>query len=315
MIFTSATAFEVDGVRTNHESKEDKIFYPRGKGNWNPSLPKVFAVTLVITILSLYFIPSYSYISKIVFAKVNTSESKLTQPQNSARDVTFELQPFESSTGVDINTALLPTTNASKSSNEVPKKPNVTLDKAVNFSIPRGSVAITFDDGPSIHTKDIVNILEKYHVGGTFFFVGTQVKKYPESVKYVDDYDFSIGNHSMSHANLSNLSIEKQRFELEGNNRLIESIISKPVLLFRPPYGSRDVSLSELTAKNNMKMVLWNNDPEDWHKQSQKTLDYIFQTRSTGAIILLHESKETLQILPTIIEYLQNQQLNIVNLN
>nr|WP_280521268.1 polysaccharide deacetylase family protein [Paenibacillus mangrovi] len=186
----------------------------------------------------------------------------------------------------------------------------------INYSVPKDFVAITFDDGPSKYTKDIVDILTDYHVGGTFFFVGTQVKKFPESVKYVGEHGFSIGNHSMSHANLQKLSLAEQQAEILGNNRLIESITSKPVVLFRPPYGSMNAQTKEIVEYANMKITMWNRDPEDWKfkKNPQKVLSYIEHSKTRGSVILLHESKETVELLPDIIEYLQQQKVQIINL-
>ncbi len=192
----------------------------------------------------------------------------------------------------------------------------VNLDKMINYSVPKDFVAITIDDGPSKYTKDIVDILTDYHVGGTFFFVGTQVKKFPESVKYVVDHGFSIGNHSMSHANLQKLSLAEQQAEILGNNRLIENITSAPVVLFRPPYGSVNTQTQKIVEDANMKMTMWNSDPEDWKnkKNPQKVLHYIEHSQTMGSVILLHESKETVELLPDIIEFLQQQKVQIINL-
>lgn len=46
------------------------------------------------------------------------------------------------------------------------------LKQGVTYNLPDGYVALTFDDGPSIYTKEIVEILKQYNVGGTFFFCG-----------------------------------------------------------------------------------------------------------------------------------------------
>ena len=278
-------------------------------------LSRALVMTAILTMLSFIYLPSYSYISEKVFAKLITVTPDLVEPTFSEPEVALEMKESVYSNPANVVSVSLPAVTKPTEEKELPEKHTVKLDKPVSFTVPLGFVAITFDDGPSIYTKDIVDVLNKYNVGGTFFFVGTQVQKFPESVKYVDDHGFSIGNHSMTHSNLSNLSAEKQLSELERTNQLIQNITSKPVLLFRPPYGSRDNKLSELIAKKNMRMVLWNNDPEDWHNDSpQQTLNYISQTRSTGAIILLHESKATLEILPMIIEYLQKEQLKISSL-
>ncbi|WP_169810068.1 polysaccharide deacetylase family protein [Paenibacillus antarcticus] len=269
--------------------------------------------TVIIAMLSFLYIPEYSYISEKVFANVFTVSPNIPAPVTYASEENPE--NYESNLTAPLEEKILPEVILTSEVAE-PKIPTkVTLVKAVSFNVPSGSVALTFDDGPSIYTKEIVNILNTYNVGGTFFFVGTQVRKFPEAVKYVDANGFSIGNHSMTHANLPQLSATDQQYELHQTNQFIQQIINKPVLLFRPPYGSRDDNLNALVANSNMRMVLWNNDPEDWNtRDSQKILHYIMNSKSTGSIILLHESKETLKALPLIIQFLQKQQLEISSL-
>ncbi|OAB45968.1 polysaccharide deacetylase family protein [Paenibacillus glacialis] len=279
-----------------------------------PLLSRMLVSTVIIAMLSFLFVPEYSYISERVFANVFTNSSELTDKavmKSELNTVKYESNPSSPSEENVLASVIL-------QPSEVPKPisaPEIILDQSVNFNLPSGSVALTFDDGPSIYTKEIVDVLKKYGVGGTFFFVGSQVRKFPEAVKYADANGFSIGNHSMTHSNLSQLSATIQQYEIEQTNQLIQQITSNPVLLFRPPYGSRDDKLTDLMTNNNMKMVLWNKDPEDWNNSnSQKILNYIINTHSTGSIILLHESKETLKALPFIIEFLQKQQLEISSL-
>lgn len=196
-----------------------------------------------------------------------------------------------------------------------PSFPIMVLDEVVTYSIPEGSVALTFDDGPSKYTKEITDILKKYQVGGTFFFIGRNVKKYPSYVQYVKSNGYSIGSHSMSHPNLKELSYEKQEYELLHTNQLIEEVIKEKVVLFRPPYGSKNDTTLELVNKNHNKMVLWNTDTEDWKSRNpDKVFNSILKSKASGSIILLHESQIVVDTLPKIIEHLQEQDLKIVNL-
>ena len=62
-------------------------------------------------------------------------------------------------------------------------------------------------------------------------------------------------------------------------------------------------------------MVLWNNDPKDWKtRNSDRILDDIQSSDVSGSIILLHESQAVIDALPNIVEYLQQFDLEIVNL-
>ncbi|MDX1806592.1 MAG: polysaccharide deacetylase family protein [Paenisporosarcina sp.] len=193
--------------------------------------------------------------------------------------------------------------------------PFVELKDSVSYNIPKGKVALTFDDGPTKYTKEITDVLKRHEVGGTFFFIGNNVKRYPDSVQYVHSNGYSIGSHSMSHVNFTNLTNEKKEYEILQTNTLIEDLIQEKVVLFRPPFGSKNEETIEVTNKTHSKMVLWNADTEDWKTHNANDiLDYVVNTKSSGSIILLHESPAVIQALPKIIDYLKRKDLEIVNL-
>lgn len=196
-----------------------------------------------------------------------------------------------------------------------PAVPVVQLKSTVNYNVPKGKVALTFDDGPSKYSKKMVDVLKKYKVGGTFFYIGTNVKNYPECVKYAKKNGFSIGSHSLSHSRFTALPIKKQEKEILQSNQLIKQITGEPVVLFRPPYGAKNNSTVKLAQKYNLDIVLWNIDTEDWKSRNSKIIiQSIKKEKTSGSIILLHESQATLNALPQIIEYLQKQDLEIVSL-
>lgn len=193
--------------------------------------------------------------------------------------------------------------------------PVVKLEETINYSIPKGKVALTFDDGPSKYSKKMIDVLKKYKVGGTFFYVGTRVKQFPEYVEYAKNNGFSIGSHSMSHSLLTKLPIKKQETEITQTNQLIKQITGEPVVLFRPPYGAKNNSIIQLVKKHHSELVLWNIDTEDWKSRNAKIiLQSVKKEETSGSIILFHESQATLEALPDIIKYLQKQDLEIVSL-
>ncbi len=196
-----------------------------------------------------------------------------------------------------------------------PKTPFLNLTDLITYRVPDGTVALTFDDGPSEYTKEIADILLENNIGGTFFFLGDNVLEYPDSVAYVANNDLSVGNHSYNHRDYTKMPYEEQEQDLLKSREIIEDIISAPVTLFRPPYGANNHDTFDLMETSETKMVLWNNDPEDWkHRKEENILEYITSHNASGAIILLHETKETVKSLPRIIEYLREQDLEIVNL-
>ncbi|MBE3102379.1 MAG: polysaccharide deacetylase family protein [Firmicutes bacterium] len=201
------------------------------------------------------------------------------------------------------------------SSSNQPTIPFIELGEATTYSIPEGNVALTFDDGPSQYSIEIADVLKKYGVGGTFFFIGRNAKKYSDYVQYIQSNGYSIGSHSMNHVNIANLSHEEQENELIQSIKLLEEITNGEIILFRVPFGSFNKQVKDLMHEHQYKMVLWNNDPKDWKtRDADKIFNDIQNSYTSGSIILLHESQAVVDALPRIIEYLQGLDLEIINL-
>ncbi|MGI6332974.1 MAG: polysaccharide deacetylase family protein [Zhaonellaceae bacterium] len=181
-------------------------------------------------------------------------------------------------------------------------------------SLPEGQVALTFDDGPSAYTEDILSILKEHDVPATFFFIGANIPKYPHAVVAARDQGHAIGLHSFAHRRLSELSKEKQEQDIDSALQAIEPYVNR-VSLFRPPYGSYDNNTKAILAKHRMSLVLWNRDPRDWAVgSSQQIIDYFYDISPSRGIYVLHENALTLEVLPQIISYIKEMGLELVAL-
>lgn len=198
---------------------------------------------------------------------------------------------------------------------EEPGLPFYELKDGTSYNVPEGMVALTFDDGPSQFTSEIVTILKENQVGGSFFLVGANINKYPGQVEYIHENGYSIGSHSMTHINFPASAVATQQSELQKSAALIEGTTGEKVTLFRPPFGHFNQSTEQLTQELGQRIVIWNNDPKDWNKKSSNDIiNHIKSTEVSGSIILLHEKQATVDALPEIISYLQGLGLQIVSL-
>jgi peptidoglycan/xylan/chitin deacetylase (PgdA/CDA1 family) len=187
---------------------------------------------------------------------------------------------------------ILDSTDLTESSNNeldsavpsVPDNLNIDVDPA------KPMVALTFDDGPSKYTAEIVALLEKYDVHATFFQLGNLMTSYPEAEKAIMDQGSEISSHTWDHRNLTKLSASEIRDELNNTNSTIESISGSKSTLFRPPYGSMNSSVKSIAKELDLIAVLWSVDPEDWrYKNADKVYNNIMSNLKDGDIILCHD--------------------------
>ena len=117
------------------------------------------------------------------------------------------------------------------------------------FSPNKPVVYLTFDDGPNDSTTtDILKILEKEKIKGTFFCIGNNVVKNPEVFQEIIEKGHSVGNHSMSHINGWKVTKNKYLKDIEKATEIIKSN------LFRPPYGKLNFS-STSQLKKSLKLL------------------------------------------------------------
>lgn len=294
-----------------HTSDDEPV-----KRNYKIAYYSIAILTLIGLLSWRYFFPMESKASFNEEASAQSAHAtEQSDPEIELEIETEEKQPeiIDAEVGEDLAEETQDDENPSDNMDIA--LPNWELEKLKSYEVPKGMVALTFDDGPSIYSKKIVDILNEYEIGGTFFAIGRNVKKYPDELKYIYDNGYSIGSHTMNHVNLANASQDKLTEEVYTSMELLKEITGTEPVLFRPPYGSYNKKFEKLIEDNQYKIVLWNNDPEDWKVQNaDKILQHIKNTKTSGAIILLHETKPVTDALPRIIEYLQGLDLEIVSL-
>lgn len=178
------------------------------------------------------------------------------------------------------------------------------------YNLPKGYVALTFDDGPSAYTQDIVDVLVEHDVAATFLFIGKQVNRHSDAVAYAHKQGMVVGNHTWDHNDLSAMKEEKQADNIGKANDVLEQLVGHSIKVFRPPYGAMNEESKDTVTSLGMKLLMWNRDPEDWRATStEDILNYFKQTEPSGGIYLLHEKKASLEALPAIIDYLKKQDL------
>lgn len=155
-------------------------------------------------------------------------------------------------------------------------------------------LAITFDDGPSAYTAELLEVLKANEAKATFFVLGSQASAYGHLLQKMDEYGFEVGSHSYSHRDYTSLSTDQVLQDLRLTDSAIVSGMGRPPHLFRPPYGAYNTETIAVLRSEGKALVMWNVDTKDWaYRDAQYVKNYILHHAGEGSIILLHDIHRT----------------------
>ncbi len=162
-------------------------------------------------------------------------------------------------------------------------------------------VALTFDDGPTEHTDDVLKILEEKNVRATFYTVGGAMERRPEQARNIVKNNHELANHSYSHQRFLLLNDMPWfvKSEIDKTNDLIRKAGYAGDITFRPPYGKKFFFLPLYLSILGMKTVLWDVEPDTYagrragEERTRFLVDYAVQNVKPGSIILIHPFCET----------------------
>ena len=193
-------------------------------------------------------------------------------------------------------------------------------------------IALTFDDGPHpISTPKVLDILDSYGVKGAFFVIGQNVLSYPNTAREIVNRGHEIENHSYTHPIYSLLTPEANRSQLQATNDVIKEVTGATPHYFRKPYSDHsqivngsDIVYLKMLSELGLKANEYDIDSKDWLLDSSDEIvarvkNLIEASDGHYSQILLHDAHHTpeltLEALPQIIEYLRDENIEIVPLS
>lgn len=176
-------------------------------------------------------------------------------------------------------------------------------------------MAITFDDGPDTQDLELLEVLKKYEVPATFFYLGSKVKAFPEIVKKVSAGQHEIGFHSMRHQRVKWFSQAGQSDEFRQGKEILANL-GVNMSLFRPPYGDFNERLVRTAKDNGMETVLWTIDSRDWTGIGADAMaKNVIRHFHPGAVLLFHSQHPvTLRAVPKVLEAAERENYRFVSL-
>ena len=165
-------------------------------------------------------------------------------------------------------------------------------------------IALTFDDGPHPeHTPRLVDQLDQLGLKATFFVVGRNAEKYPQLIRRMYAAGHEIANHTYTHSEPSQTSVEQFLAEIQQTDALVRQLTGLTMSTMRPPKG--ELNLSKLRGLWNARktVALWNVDPKDYRMQdASEAMRWCEAYRpNDGDIVLLHDiHPHALKIVETL---------------
>ncbi|KAI0156670.1 carbohydrate esterase family 4 protein [Hypoxylon sp. FL1284] len=174
-----------------------------------------------------------------------------------------------------------------------------------------GQIALTFDDGPWLYTKEVLDELDKYNVKATFFVTGKnrflnrqiddESTEWPDMVRDIYGRGHQIGAHTWTHPHMEQINRTERVAEMVYNEMALRNVLGVVPTYMRLPYGG---PLSEEVVADvdglGYHMVQWNVDTKDYSHDSEADIstsiamfDEAIGRNGTGSyIVLSHDVHE-----------------------
>jgi peptidoglycan/xylan/chitin deacetylase (PgdA/CDA1 family) len=191
--------------------------------------------------------------------------------------------------------------------------------------IPQKVAYITIDDGPSLYTSQILNILDQKKAKATFFMLAPNIQAHAAVVKRLINEGDYPALHSVTHDKHmlydgDPLNVAHEMFQTD---LILKEYTGAYTFLVRAPYGSKPYMTKEFRdglVDYGFKMWDWSIDSNDWRYPGQgdkivneiKTQLAAVEEEHQPVVILLHESQTTVTVLPQIIDYLHARGYKLV---
>jgi peptidoglycan/xylan/chitin deacetylase (PgdA/CDA1 family) len=200
--------------------------------------------------------------------------------------------------------------------------PCVTLDRTPVRSGPATTkaVALTFDDGPSPYTPQVLDVLRAHGAHATFFVVGRNLAGREPLLQRMLVEGNEIGNKTWSERHAPAITRAGLDRELRLTSARIASIVPVRPCLTRPPYNEAVARHADAGAEAGMTTALWTVDPRDFELRSPDVIaERVLAGVRPGGIVVLRDGGSdrwaTVQALPRILTTLARRGYRVVTVS
>jgi len=164
----------------------------------------------------------------------------------------------------------------------------------------RSQVALTYDDGPGRSTRVILELLDRHGARATFFLVGSEVERDPDTARAIVAAGHELGSHSMHHLDHDAVTPAEAVADMGEGAEAIARVLGFEPPLYRAPYGNFVPATVEEAGRRGWTCVHWSALGEDWMPETtpQAVAERVIADLEPGAIVLLHDSRRAKPMAP-----------------
>jgi peptidoglycan/xylan/chitin deacetylase (PgdA/CDA1 family) len=179
-------------------------------------------------------------------------------------------------------------------------------------------IALTFDDGPSAYTAQVLSVLQQYHVPATFFEVGYEVAATPQISKLVSGAGYPVEDHTWNHSDLATLPLSQYSYEIDQTQNTITAATGQTPDCVRPPYDAFNSTVLGQLGSRGLTTMSYSIDSGDYKRPGvQAIVNNVVGAAFPGAVAGLHDGggdrTETVAALPAIISGLEARGYSFVS--
>jgi peptidoglycan/xylan/chitin deacetylase (PgdA/CDA1 family) len=159
------------------------------------------------------------------------------------------------------------------------------------YDVTDGVAALTFDDGPSEWTLQILDLLADHGCRATFFALGCLAGEGAETLRLTLARGCEIGNHTFTHPHLTSLRDDEIRDELGRAGEAIEAATATTLRLWRPPFFHVDERVRAAVDDFGLQEVGCSMMPWDWEWDADRSVAFVLERLRPGSIVCMHDGR------------------------
>jgi len=183
-------------------------------------------------------------------------------------------------------------------------------------------LALTYDDGPSALTPQLLDLLQRRGACATFFMLGRHARQYPHIVDRVIQEGHDVGCHSNQHINAWKAMPGKAIADIDAGYERLSPWI-QPNGIFRPPYGKMTLPTYWSIRRRGAPVWWWTIDSGDTHDVLPRASQVAERLRrECGGIVLMHDSDRpqprngfVLELSASLLDVARQESLRIIPLS